>query len=108
MQTETFSQPLHHGNFLLKPFQLFDWFLEPIPHVFLSLLINIMSYAVSVSFKGNYRERYAEMFVDIDKYITNHENAREPLTSRIFKKCCSLAKTEQNELWLFSIKNITR
>jgi hypothetical protein len=40
-------------------------------------LINIMSYAaVSVSFKGNYRERnYAEMFVDIDKYITNHENA---------------------------------
>jgi hypothetical protein len=30
----------------------------------------------SVSFKGNYRERnYAEMFVDIDKYITNHENA---------------------------------
>jgi hypothetical protein len=28
-----------------------------------------------VSFK-NYRERnYAEMFVDIDKYITNHENA---------------------------------
>jgi hypothetical protein len=35
-----------------------------------------MSYAaISVSFKGNYRERnYAEMFVDIDKYITNHEN----------------------------------
>jgi hypothetical protein len=35
-----------------------------------------MSYlAISVSFKGNYRERnYAEMFVDIDKY-TNHENA---------------------------------
>jgi hypothetical protein len=32
--------------------------------------------AISVSFKGNYRERnYAEMFVDIDKYITNHENA---------------------------------
>jgi hypothetical protein len=35
-----------------------------------------MSYAaISVSFK-DYRERnYAEMFVDIDKYITNHENA---------------------------------
>ena len=32
--------------------------------------------SISVSFKGNYRERnYAEMFVDIDKYITNHENA---------------------------------
>jgi signal transduction histidine kinase len=30
----------------------------------------------SLSFKGNYRERnYAEMFVDINKYITNHENA---------------------------------
>jgi Na+-translocating ferredoxin:NAD+ oxidoreductase RnfC subunit len=29
-----------------------------------------------VSFKGNYRERnYAEMYVDIDKYIMNHENA---------------------------------
>lgn len=67
------------GISILKPFQLFGLdYLEPIPHaVFWSLLINIMSYAaVSVSFKGNYRERnYAEMFVDIDKYITNHENA---------------------------------
>ncbi|MBB1194128.1 sodium:proline symporter [Flavobacterium sp. SOK18b] len=67
------------GISLLKPFQLFGLdYLEPIPHAFFwSLLINIMSYAaVSVSFKGNYRERnYAEMFVDIDKYITNHENA---------------------------------
>jgi signal transduction histidine kinase len=36
-----------------------------------------MSYlAISVSFKGNYRERnYAEMFVDIDKYVSNHEDA---------------------------------
>ncbi|WP_158728460.1 MULTISPECIES: sensor histidine kinase [unclassified Flavobacterium] len=67
------------GISLLKPFHLFGLdYLEPIPHaVFWSLLINIMSYAaVSVSFKGNYRERnYAEMFVDIDQYITNHENA---------------------------------
>lgn len=67
------------GIELLKPFQLFGLdYLEPIPHaVFWSMLINILSYsAVSVSFKGNYRERnYAEMFVDIDKYITNHENA---------------------------------
>ncbi|MFV8335213.1 ATP-binding protein [Flavobacterium sp. RSP29] len=67
------------GIELLKPFQLFGLdYLDPIPHaVFWSLLINILSYsAVSVSFKGNYRERnYAEMFVDIDKYITNHENA---------------------------------
>nr|WP_314838659.1 sensor histidine kinase [uncultured Flavobacterium sp.] len=63
----------------LRPFQLMGLdYLEPIPHaIFWSLLINTMSYAaVSVSFKGNYRERnYAEMFVDIDKYITNHENA---------------------------------
>jgi signal transduction histidine kinase len=67
------------GIALLKPFHLFGLdYLEPIPHaVFWSLLFNTMSYAaISVSFKGNYRERnYAEMFVDIDKYITNHENA---------------------------------
>lgn len=64
---------------LLKPFQLFGLdYLDPIPHAFFwSLLFNWFTYfAVSVSFKGNYRERnYAEMFVDIDKYITNHENA---------------------------------
>ncbi len=67
------------GIALLKPFQLFGLdYLDPIPHaVFWSLLFNGMSYlAISVSFKGNYRERnYAEMFVDIDKYITNHEDA---------------------------------
>ncbi|MDP3679419.1 MAG: sensor histidine kinase [Flavobacterium sp.] len=77
--TSLFIQEGPWGIELLKPFQLFGLdYLEPIPHaVFWSLLINIMSYAaVSVSFKGNYRERnYAEMFVDIDKYITNHENA---------------------------------
>ena len=64
---------------LLKPFQLFGLdYLDPIPHaLFWSLLFNTVTYfAVSVSFKGNYRERnYAEMFVDINKYITNHENA---------------------------------
>ena len=40
-------------------------------------MFNTLTYfAVSVSFKGNYRERnYAEMYVDIDKYSTNHENA---------------------------------
>jgi Na+/proline symporter/signal transduction histidine kinase len=67
------------GISLLKPFQLFGLdYLQPIPHaVFWSLLFNFMSYLIiSVSFKGNYRERnYAEMFVDIDRYITNHENA---------------------------------
>ncbi|WP_326935442.1 ATP-binding protein [Flavobacterium sp. PL11] len=77
--TSLFIQQGPWGITLLKPFQLFGLdYLEPIPHaVFWSLLINIVSYlAISVSFKGNYRERnYAEMFVDIDKYITNHENA---------------------------------
>lgn len=68
-----------HGYQLLKPFQLFGLdYLQPVPHaVFWSLLFNTFTYfSVSVSFKGNYRERnYAEMFVDINKYITNHENA---------------------------------
>jgi Na+/proline symporter/signal transduction histidine kinase len=67
------------GIGLLKPFQLFGLdYLNPIPHAFFwSLFFNAMSYfAISVSFKGNYRERnYAEMFVDIDKYISNHEDA---------------------------------
>lgn len=67
------------GIHLLKPFQLFGLdYLQPVPHaLFWSLLFNFITYfAVSVSFKGNYRERnYAEMFVDINKYITNHENA---------------------------------
>jgi Na+/proline symporter/signal transduction histidine kinase len=67
------------GYTFLQPFQLFGLdYLEPIPHaLFWSLLFNSLFYLfVSVSFKGNYRERnYAEMFVDIDKYINNHENA---------------------------------
>ena len=77
--TSLFIQEGPFGLETLKPFQLFGLdYLEPIPHAFFwSLLINTMSYlAISVSFTGNYRERnYAEMFVDIDKYITNHENA---------------------------------
>jgi hypothetical protein len=67
-----------HGNCITKAFSTFGLnYLDPIPHAFLGMLLNFLSYAaVSVSFKGNYRERnYAEMFVDIDKYITNHENA---------------------------------
>ena len=67
------------GIHLLKPFQLFGLdYLQPVPHaLFWSLFFNFITYfGVSVSFKGNYRERnYAEMFVDINKYITNHENA---------------------------------
>lgn len=67
------------GFSLLKPFQLFGLdYLQPVPHaLFWSLFFNFITYfAVSVSFKGNYRERnYAEMFVDINRYSTNHENA---------------------------------
>ncbi|WP_297334453.1 ATP-binding protein [Flavobacterium sp.] len=67
------------GVTLLKPFSLLGLdYLTPVPHaLFWSLLVNIFFYmAVSVSFKGNYRERnYAEMFVDIDRYINMHEKA---------------------------------
>ena len=63
----------------LKPLALFGLdYLSPIAHAFFwSLFFNTMTYfAVSVSFKGNYRERnYAEMYIDIEKYSTNHENA---------------------------------
>lgn len=63
----------------LKPFALFGLhFLDPIPQaVFWSLFFNAIVYlTASVSFKGNYRERnYAEMFVDIDKYSGQLENA---------------------------------
>lgn len=68
-----------YGIALLKPFELFGLdYLDPIPQaIFWSLLFNTFGYlAVSVSFKGNYRERnYAEMFVDSDKYSNNLENA---------------------------------
>ncbi|NRT13314.1 ATP-binding protein [Flavobacterium sp. 14A] len=77
--SSTFIQEGPWGYGMFKPFAIFGLdYLEPIPHAFFwSMLLNVMSYlAISVSFKGNYRERnYAEMFVDIDKYITNHENA---------------------------------
>jgi Na+/proline symporter/signal transduction histidine kinase len=67
------------GIELLKPFQLFGLdYLQPVPHaLFWSLLCNSFAYfSISVSFNGNYIERnYADMFVDISKYITNHENA---------------------------------
>lgn len=80
--TNSVSTFVSNGYFnieLLKPFKLFGLdYLDPIPHaLFWSLLFNsVIYFSVSVSFKGNYRERnYAEMFVDINKYITNHENA---------------------------------
>ena len=64
---------------LLKPFQLFGLdYLQPVPHaLFWSLLFNTMAYfIISITLEANYRERnYAEMYVDINKYITMHENA---------------------------------
>ena len=103
--TSLFIQEGPWGITLLKPFQLFGLdYLDPIPHaVFWSLLFNIMSYlAISVSFKGNYRERnYAEMFVDIDKYITNHENAfvwtRNSLHSRYSKSTAAFPWRRANK-----------
>jgi Na+/proline symporter len=75
----TFISEGFMGIELLKPFQLFGLdYLQPVTHaLFWSLLLNCVTYfAISVSFKGNYRERnYAEMFVDINKYISNHEDA---------------------------------
>ncbi len=75
----TFISEGFMGVALLKPFQLFGLdYLQPVTHaLFWSLLFNSATYfAISVSFKGNYRERnYAEMFVDINKYISNHEDA---------------------------------
>ena len=67
------------GFDLLKPFQLFGLdYLQPVPHaLFWSLLFNTMAYfIISITLEANYRERnYAEMYVDINKYITMHENA---------------------------------
>ncbi|AYZ36414.1 GHKL domain-containing protein [Chryseobacterium indologenes] len=53
-------------------------YLGRIPQIFFwSLLVNTGLFTIiSVSTKGNYRERnFAELYVDIDKYIQNHENA---------------------------------
>ncbi|WP_276727633.1 ATP-binding protein [Chryseobacterium carnipullorum] len=53
-------------------------FLSSIPEIFFwSTLVNTSLFTIiSVSVKGNYRERnFAELYVDIDKHIQNHENA---------------------------------
>lgn len=64
---------------------MYNWFsffdipyLSSISEVFFwSILINISFFVViSLSQKGDYRERnFAEIYVDIDRYIQNHENA---------------------------------
>lgn len=63
-------------------YDVFNFFSIPylgrIPEIFFwSILVNTGLFTIlSVSMKGNYRERnFAELYVDIDKYIQNHENA---------------------------------
>lgn len=60
-------------------FAFFDIsFLTRIPEIFFwSIFVNTALFTIiSVSVKGNYRERnFAELYVDIDKHIQNHENA---------------------------------
>lgn len=67
------------GMWQLKPFALFGLdYLSPITHAFFwSLLVNTFCYVYfSLIKKGDYRERnYAEMYVDINKYLSNHEHA---------------------------------
>lgn len=63
-------------------YNVFDVFSIPylsrIPEIFFwSILTNTGLFTIiSVSVRGNYRERnFAELYVDVDKYIQNHENA---------------------------------
>lgn len=73
---------INHGLFglkHLKPFALFGLdYLSPITHAFFwSLLFNSFCYIYfSIYKKGHYQERnYAEMYVEINKYIANNNNA---------------------------------
>ncbi|HCM33287.1 ATP-binding protein [Chryseobacterium sp.] len=77
-----FSYNQEFKGVLRDMYNSFDFFTIPylakIPQIFFwSLLVNTGLFTViSVSTKGNYRERnFAELYVDIDKYIQNHENA---------------------------------
>ena len=69
-------------EFSLDNYRILDFFrisyLSTIAQVFFwSILVNSFLFAViSVSVKGNYRERnFAEIYIDIDQYIQNHEGA---------------------------------
>ncbi|OCK52882.1 sodium:proline symporter [Chryseobacterium sp. CBo1] len=77
-----FSYNQELKGILREMYDSFDFFkisfLGRIPQIFFwSMLVNTGLFAIiSVSVKGNYRERnFAELYVDIDKYIQNHENA---------------------------------
>lgn len=71
-----------HPEFSLDNYRILEFFkipyLSTIAQVFFwSILVNSFLFAViSVSVKGNYRERnFAEIYIDIDQYIQNHEGA---------------------------------
>jgi len=92
-------------------------YLSEISNVFFwSLLVNLGFYAIiSVSTLGSYRDRnFAEIYVDIDDYIQNHENAYIWKGSanisdiqKILVRFLGIKKTEQ-ALKIFNLKyNIT-
>lgn len=77
-----FSYNQEFKGVLREMYDAFGFFTIPylgrIPQIFFwSILVNTGLFTIiSVSTKGNYRERnFAELYVDIDKYIQNHENA---------------------------------
>ncbi|WP_292011199.1 ATP-binding protein [Chryseobacterium sp.] len=77
-----FSYTQEFKGVLREMYTYFDFFSIPylsrISQIFFwSILVNTGIFTiVSVSMKGNYRERnFAELYVDIDKYIQNPENA---------------------------------
>ncbi|MCQ9641578.1 ATP-binding protein [Chryseobacterium sp. WG14] len=77
-----FSYNQEFKGVLRDMYDAFGFFTIPylgrIPQIFFwSILVNTGLFTIiSVSTKGNYRERnFAELYVDIDKYIQNHENA---------------------------------
>lgn len=77
-----FSYNQEMKGFLRELYHFFEFFnipyLSEISQTFFwSLLVNTSLFIIiSVSTKGDYRERnFAEVYVDIDKHIQNHENA---------------------------------
>ncbi|WP_160138784.1 ATP-binding protein [Chryseobacterium sp. c4a] len=77
-----FSYNQEFKGVLRDMYNSFNFFTIPylarIPQIFFwSILVNTGLFTIiSVSTKGNYRERnFAELYVDIDKYIQNHEDA---------------------------------
>ncbi|MFC0345468.1 ATP-binding protein [Epilithonimonas hispanica] len=77
-----FSYNQEFKGFLIEMYDWFSFFnipyLDSISQIFFwSILINMILFTViSLSQKGDYRERnFAEIYVDVDRYIQNHENA---------------------------------